>query len=106
MEHDADGNGLLDRAEVARVLESLGLDVAPEQAGKIVERFDVDKNGALDLVELSSLVRGKGGSLELHLLPGDPTSTRIQFNSAPTRSHINSGAVQLTSHIHSYAAQI
>ena len=54
---DDDGDGLLNAAELQPALESLGLKVGRDQVDKIVERFDVDESGTIDLVELSTLVR-------------------------------------------------
>lgn len=54
---DEDGDGYLNGEELLPALESLGLNIGSEQVEKILERFDVDNSGTIDLLELSSLVR-------------------------------------------------
>jgi len=54
---DEDGDGYLNGEELLPALESLGLNIGSEQVEKILERFDVDASGTIDLLELSSLVR-------------------------------------------------
>ena len=54
---DENGDGVLDASELQQALTSLGLGVELSQVERIIERFDVDDSGTIDLVELSSLVR-------------------------------------------------
>lgn len=54
---DANGDGVIDCDELLPLLGELGVTVDKEQVQHIMDRFDVDRNGTIDLVELSSLVR-------------------------------------------------
>jgi Ca2+-binding EF-hand superfamily protein len=54
---DANGDGVIDADELLPLLKSLGLNVDMDGVQQIMQRFDVDRNGSIDLVELSSIVR-------------------------------------------------
>ena len=54
---DTNGDGVLDEEELLPCLTSLGVKVDASQVHDMMNRFDVDGNGTIDLVELSSLVR-------------------------------------------------
>lgn len=54
---DSNGDGVIDADELLPLLGELGVTVDKEQVQQIMNRFDVDRNGSIDLVELSSLVR-------------------------------------------------
>lgn len=52
---DADGNGVLDRDELTRLL--LGCDRSPAEAAAIFTRLDLDGSGAIDTAELITAIR-------------------------------------------------
>ena len=58
LEFDNNGDGVIDAEELLPMLHSLGLTTLDQpQVQRIMDRFDVDRSGTIDLVELSSLVR-------------------------------------------------
>ena len=57
VQFDENGDGALDASELQPALESIGLRLSPEQIMQALKAFDIDDNGSIDLLELSSLIR-------------------------------------------------
>ncbi|KAA0151932.1 hypothetical protein FNF27_03192 [Cafeteria roenbergensis] len=64
-ELDADGSGKIDTGEVKNGLEKVGMTVTDKEVTELVQRFDVNGDGELDLQEWLELAAimflGKGG---------------------------------------------
>lgn len=54
---DLDKDGALSTEELLLCMNSLGFSMNLEQVGVLMNRFDADRNGTIDLIELSSLTR-------------------------------------------------
>ena len=54
---DADGDGVVDRAEFAQAMAELGLHVSREEVTALFARCDPDASGTVDLREFSRLLR-------------------------------------------------
>ena len=54
---DANADGFLDVDELHKALCSIGLEVDKSMAAEIMRHFDIDGNGAIDLAELSILIK-------------------------------------------------
>lgn len=75
---DKNGDGVIDADELGPLLEEIGVKLDRDQVQQIMDRFDVDRSGTIDLIELSSLVRtaqafrkydtDKSGSIDLEEL--------------------------------------
>lgn len=94
--YDKTGTGMLDCDELHPALESLGIEVKREQVDKILAKFDADRNGSIDLVELGSLVRtaqafvrydtDKSGAIEIDELRDALRKLGVRAGSLEARS--------------------
>jgi len=49
--YDANGDGKIDQNEITSSFVQLGIDMTEEEAAKLLEEFDADNSGALDIME-------------------------------------------------------
>lgn len=54
-----DGNGYIDRRELAIMLRSLGEPMTEDEISAIIEEADVDKDGVIDYTEFFSMITTK-----------------------------------------------
>ena len=54
---DANRNGTLDERELGQALKQLGMETTPDEAAEIMRKYDVSRNGRLELGEFNVLVR-------------------------------------------------
>ena len=53
---DTSGDGQIDADELLVALSKLGMEATPEQARKVLQKYDVDNGGTLDLFEFDRLI--------------------------------------------------
>ena len=62
---DADGDGTISAEELADVLRSMGDDVTEDEVRKVINTFDIDKNGSIEFNEfLIMMAHKEAGKLD------------------------------------------
>lgn len=56
---DADGNGVIDRSELQKVMSSLNENLSEAELDAMIQEADIDGNGTISFEEFKAMMSGK-----------------------------------------------